>query len=115
MVIKKRVWVFCSLGVLLFILAALQYRWIAEASRAEQERLRQNLSLATNRLAHDFESQFLHLGFTGRLIRTAGARLLESDFETDKFRATRSSVRRMDGVVSLSRITPGPVHHQDPR
>src|SRR5262249_45318007 len=42
----------------------------------------QNLFLATNRIAQDFESQFFHLGFTGRVIRP-GAKLLEGDFETD--------------------------------
>src|SRR5215831_2857141 len=82
MMIKKRAWVFCSVAMLLVVLAALQYRWIAEASRAEQERLNQNLFLATNRIAQDFESQFFHLGFAGRVIQP-GAKLLEGDFEAD--------------------------------
>src|SRR5215510_5820630 len=66
---NKRVWILSGIGTLLFILAALQYRWIAEASQAEQERLKQTLVLATNRLAQDFESEFLHLGFAARVVQ----------------------------------------------
>jgi signal transduction histidine kinase len=46
-----------SLGVLALlcsVLAVLQYRWIGEISRAEQERLQAGLQLSLNRISQDF-------------------------------------------------------------
>jgi len=45
------------LAVLCAILAVLQYRWIGEISRAEQERLRLGLQRTLSRLSRDFNSE----------------------------------------------------------
>jgi signal transduction histidine kinase len=55
--------IFSGVAVLLFLLAGLQYRWISEVSRAEQDRLKENLRLAMNRFARDFESEFFRPAF----------------------------------------------------
>src|SRR5262245_15553722 len=61
---KKRLttssWIFGGVAALLFVIAGLQYRWISEVSKAEQERLTENLRLAMNRFAQDFERDFFH-------------------------------------------------------
>ena len=61
---KKRLnvssWVFCGVAALLLVIAGLQYRWISEVSKAEQERLKENLHLAMNRFAQDFQRDFFH-------------------------------------------------------
>src|SRR5215510_1687354 len=80
MVIKRRSWFgLCIVGMLLFVLGALQYRWITEASRAEQERLKQDLLLATNRVAQDFE--FFHFGVLARVVQPPRAKPFEDNFE----------------------------------
>src|SRR5215470_2064228 len=74
------IWIFCGVVTLLFILAGLQYRWITQVSQAEQERLKENLRLAMNRFARDFESEFFHPALTNRVLAGPGRRLPEGDF-----------------------------------
>src|SRR5262245_55506599 len=45
-----------SLAVICCVLAILQYRWIGEISRAEEERLKGGLQIALQRLSQDFNS-----------------------------------------------------------
>ncbi len=45
------------LAVLCCVLAVVQYRWINESSRAQQDRLRGNLQSSLNRLSRDFNSE----------------------------------------------------------
>lgn len=51
-----------ALLVLLPVLAVLQYRWIGQISAAEQQRLRQNLQVASTRLAFDISSELRRIG-----------------------------------------------------
>lgn len=85
---KKRLnvssWIFCGVAALLFVIAGLQYRWISEVSRAEQERLKENLRLAMNRFVQDFERDFFHPSVVAaRTLGAAERNDRESNFAAD--------------------------------
>ena len=46
-----------SLGVICCVLAILQYLWIGQISRADEERLKGGLKAALQRLSQDFNAQ----------------------------------------------------------
>ena len=58
--IKRRAWFSGSLIALLalpgVVMAALQYRWTGELSRAEQGRLKEALQQSLNRLSYDLDA-----------------------------------------------------------
>jgi signal transduction histidine kinase len=50
-----------TVGILLVVLAALQYRWIGELSRAEEQRLRSRLDRSLQRFAADLDRELADL------------------------------------------------------
>jgi hypothetical protein len=108
------VWIFWGVGVLLLILAGLQYRWITQVSQAEQERQKENLRLAMNRLVRDFESEFVHPAFVTRRLERTGAEPPEGDsIETASTRAAQQydewlSSSRYPGLIKDIFITGNP-------
>src|SRR5688572_20754667 len=58
---KRTVALIAGIGVLLPLLAILQYRWLGELSGLEQMRARQNLEAATVRLSTEFDARLAQL------------------------------------------------------
>lgn len=58
---RRTVALIAVIGVLLPLLALLQYQWLGELSGLEQLRARQNLEAATVRLSTEFDSRLAHL------------------------------------------------------
>src|SRR5215203_3246173 len=75
-----------SLAILCCVLAVLQYRWIGEISRAEQERVRSGLQSALQRLSIDFSSE----------IESASAALQPTNREVDEIGAAAAYSARFE-------------------
>lgn len=96
--------VLVGVAVVLLILAVLQYRWITEISEAEQNRLKENLTIATTRFADDFERELMPLVLPARRLGGPGPnqqRLRPPEFsgpqnETDRL------IQRYDRWISTS-------------
>jgi signal transduction histidine kinase len=82
-----------SLAVICCVLAILQYRWIGEISRAEEERLKGGLQAALQRLSQDFNSA----------IEAACAALQPSNGEVDEKGRDEAYAARFDRWRNVSR------------
>jgi len=73
-------WVLCGVVAILAVLAVLQYRWIDQVSQAEQQQLKEDLRLAMNRFARDFDGEVFHSGLMPPPPEPYKAILSERDF-----------------------------------
>ncbi len=78
------------LTILLPLLASLQYRWIGQVSKAERQRLQQNLDGAGRRLTEDIQNELAQVSVTFRLGDWSDVERFESQMGRlyDQWRAT---------------------------
>ena len=100
-------WVFIgTLAGLSVLLAFLQYRWIGEVSRAEQERLKSNLHSTLERLRDDFNGNIAQAA-SALTLSGPGLPSEREPLYLQKFKHWRDSSRQERLFSSITVIAPG--------
>jgi signal transduction histidine kinase len=94
-----------ALVVVLGLLAALQFRWTGELSRAERDRLQRGAAEATRRLAAEFDSEIAALG--SRLAADPVEGETRQEQVSREMREMPRDSARLVGEVWIVRLEPG--------
>jgi signal transduction histidine kinase len=89
-----------GLLALLMLLAVLQYRWLGQVSRAEQERMRTTLVSSVNRFAEDFDREIARSFVYFRLTTEASGKAEEAQL-VERFRLWNEEAPYPDLVEDL--------------
>ena len=98
--IPARLKIAVGLLALLTLLAVLQYHWLGQVSRAEQERMRNTLRSAVGRFAEDFDREIARAFVYFRVDPVAPGVPLESQL-AERFRLWREDAPHPDLVDTL--------------